>query len=411
MNKNISILGAGASGLLSSIILAKKGFNVTVFEKNTKAGRKILATGNGKCNISNQNLSLKNFHSSEINFPSFAIENFPYNKFEEFFNNLGLLLVQGSGTKVYPLSLQASSVSDILYSEALRYGVIFKFEEFIENIKYQNNTYLIQSSTKQYKSNILIIASGSAAMKKLGSSSSGYDIAKKFKHNIIKPYPSLVQLISDDKSIFKLSGVKTTSLVKLYVNNKFVEEQSGDILFTNYGLSGNTILDLSKQASFSLQKEKKVLIHIDILPNMDKKYLFKLFNQRKELLKNKEIKFLLESLINKKLIPFILQKAYIDKNIIYIKQLSNNDLNNIIYHIKNIKVNIYDTKGFDSAEVVSGGIDVKDICNKTMRSKIQKNLYFCGEVLDVDGACGGYNLHWAWASAYIMAQSINYNTK
>ncbi|HIP12799.1 MAG TPA: NAD(P)/FAD-dependent oxidoreductase [Arcobacter sp.] len=407
MNKNISIIGAGASGLLSSVILAKKGFNVTVFEKNTKAGRKILATGNGKCNISNENLSMDNFHSSSKDFPTYAINTFTYKKFEEFFNNLGLLLLKGSGTKVYPLSLQASSVSDILYSEALRYGVKFIFNSYIEDIKSQNNIYIIKSNNDTYKCSKLIIASGSSAMKKLGSTSSGYDVAKQYKHKIIEPFASLVQLTSKDNSIYRLSGVKTNSLVKLYVNNKFVEEKSGDILFTNYGLSGNTILDLSRNASYSLQKNKKIQIHIDILPNMSNEYLVNLFNQRKELLKTKEINFLLESLINKKFIPYILNKAYLDRNKIYINQLSKNDISNVINQIKNIKVDINDTKGFDSAEVVAGGIDVRDIDNKTMQSKLQKNLYFCGEVLDVDGACGGYNLHWAWASAFVMSQSIN----
>ena len=406
MNKNINIIGAGASGLISSIILSKYGFNVTIFEKNNKPGRKILATGNGKCNISNKNLSLDNFHSSDNFFPHYAINKFNYKVFEDFFLNLGLVLVQGSGTKVYPMSLQASSVTDILYNEALNNGVKFIFNCFIEDVKYKNNIYELYFENQKYLSEKLIVATGSAAMKKLGSSSSGYDIAKLFNHKIIEPFASLVQLTSDDSSIYKLSGVKTHSLIKLYVDNKEIQNRSGDILFTNYGVSGNAILDISRNCSYALFKNKRVKISVDIIPDMDKNKFIKILENRKKLLEKKEINFLLESIINKKLIPFIYSKSSIDKRKIYINQLSKKDLMNIVYTLKNIQIDISGTKGYDNAEVVAGGIDVNNIDNKTMQSKLQKNLYFCGEVVDVDGECGGYNLHWAWASAFVMANSI-----
>ncbi|MCK5294020.1 MAG: NAD(P)/FAD-dependent oxidoreductase [Arcobacteraceae bacterium] len=406
MNKNINIIGSGASGLISAIILSKKGFKVTIFEKNSKVGRKILATGNGKCNISNQNLSLDNFHSTINTFPTYAISQFNYKTFETFFSNLGLVLIQGDGTKVYPMSLQASSVTDILYNEAIANGVEFIFNSFIQDIKYQNNLYEIFFENKRYISSVLIIATGSCAMKKLGSSNSGYDIAKQFKHKIIEPFASLVQLVSEDKDIHRLSGVKVNSTVKLFIDNKQMQTKSGDVLFTNYGVSGNAILDISRNCSYSLLKNKKVKLSVDIIPDIDKNKFIKILENRKKLLPNKEINFLLESMINKKLIPFIFNRVKIPTIKQYIEQLTKKDLINIVYHLKNIQINIKDTKGFENAEVVAGGIDVMDIDNKTMQSKLQKDLYFCGEVMDVDGECGGYNLHWAWASGYIMANSI-----
>ena len=243
-------------------------------------------------------------------------------------------------------------------------------------------------------------------MKKLGSSDSGYGFAKSFGHKIIDTFSSLVQLQSDDKKIHALSGVKTYSNVKLFVDKKEIQNIYGDILFTSYGLSGNAILDISRDASYCLSNKKHVEVVIDILPNIQKDKLISLLNKRKMLLKNKNIEFLLESIINKKLIPFIYNKIQISKFKVNIGQLDKKDLINMVYQIKNIKVNITSTKGFESAEVIAGGIDVKNIDYKTMQSNLKKNLYFCGEVLDVDGVCGGYNLHWAWASAYVCANGI-----
>jgi len=402
---NINIIGAGASGLFCSIILAKKGYRVNLFEKNTKAGRKILATGNGKCNISNQNLSLENFHSGVKKFPNFAIDKFGYKELENFFKNIGLeLTTTSSSTKLFPMSLQASSVVDILYNEAILNGVKFYFNSFITDIKYKNNYYNISIDDKTYSSKYLIIATGSGAMKKLGSSDSGYTIAKQFKHNIVPLFASLVQLNCKDKDIHNLSGVKVNSSVKLYIDKKEKQYIEGDVLFTSYGVSGNAILDISRNCSKYLYHKNKVELVIDILPLISKDKLVNMLNKRKEILKDKDIKYLLMSVINSKLIDFIYKKANIKRK--NIKELNKKDILNIVYTIKHIDIQIESTKGFESAEVVAGGVDVKDIDFKTMQSKLQKGLFFCGEVLDVDGNCGGYNLHWAFSSAFICANSI-----
>ena len=407
MNNNIIIIGAGASGLFASIFLAKKNYNVLILEKNTKAGRKILASGNGKCNITNKNLSLENFHSSNKNFLKYSIEQMPYDKIKQIFDDMGLLLSIGEGTRMYPMSMQASSVSEILYNEALSLGVKFEFSSYVTNVKSKKNIFDIFVENKKYTSKYLVIASGSDAMKKLGSCNKAYDFAKSFGHKIIKPYASLVQLQSKDKSIFSLSGVKTKSNVTLLINNKKINTLFGDILFTKYGLSGNTILDLSRDASKALVEKKTVKIHIDIMYNISKDELITLLLNRQKLLKNKDIIFLLESMINTKLIKYIYKILNIQYK--FIKEFSKNDLTNIAYILKNINVDISSTNGNENAEVNAGGISVSDVNSKTMQSNKKKNLFFCGEVLDVDGSCGGYNFHWAWSSAYTLAKSFNYN--
>jgi predicted Rossmann fold flavoprotein len=404
LNKSIIIIGAGASGMFSSILLAKKGFMVTVLEKNTKPGRKILATGNGKCNVTNKNLSLDNFHSSVKSFPEHALSHLSYQKLENYFFSIGLSMVQGNGTKMYPMSLQASSVTDVLFNEAVDSGVKFVFNSCVSSTSFRNDYFEVYVNNIRYSSNILIIASGTAAMKKLGSSNDGYDFAQSYGHKIISTFASLVQLESNDKSIYELSGVKAKAEVKLYVNNTLIRSKLNDILFTSYGISGNAVLELSREASNAIHKNQKVEVIADILPTHDKEEILILLEKLQKQLNHKEVNFLLESIINKKLIKFILKKANINKE--KISQLNEKDLENIVHNLKNIKISISQTKGYDSAEVCAGGIDVKDIDNKTMESKLRKNLYFCGEVMDVDGECGGFNLQWAWASSYAMANAI-----
>jgi predicted Rossmann fold flavoprotein len=404
LNKTILIIGAGASGLFASILLAQKKYKVTILEKNTKVGRKILASGNGKCNITNQNLALSNFHSSQKNFFNYAIEQMPYQKIKQYFSSLGLEMINGEGTRMYPMSMQASSVRDILYYEALRLEVKFELDTEILKATKTNNIFELVSEKQKFKSNYLIIATGSTAMKKLGASSSGYKFAKNFGHDLIPTSASLVQLKSDDKSIYFLSGVKIKSKVKLFVDKKSRQEEYADILFTKYGVSGNTILDLSRLASKSLMYKKEVYIVVDMMPQLNSKELYELLLKRKQLLKTKEIHLLLESIINTKIIHFIYKRANIHKDII--DELNKNDLNNIIYMLKNLTINISDTNGEENAEVCAGGVAVNNIDSKTMQSKKVPGLYFIGEVLDVDGSCGGYNFHWAWSSASVCANSF-----
>ena len=388
--------------MFSSIFLAKKGYEVIIIEKNTKAGRKILASGNGKCNITNTNLSLEHFNTfSNKSFVNYSLENMSYSMIKTLFEDLGLLFDKGNASKKYPMSMQASSVSEILYDTAIHNGVKFIFNEEVTNITYENNQYELNN---QYNCKYLVLANGSKAMQKLGSSQSGYLFAKQFKHSITKLIPSLVQLKSNDKSIYALSGVKINSSVALIVNKKVIKTVNADILFTKYGLSGNSILEISRKAALALNKKEDVYIHIDILPEYSNKKLIELLIKRKYILKNKDISFLLKSIINDKMIKYIYNQA----NIKYenINNLSKQDISNIVHFIKNIKITINDTNGFENAEVVAGGINLNEVNEKTMESKLQKNLFFCGEILDVDGDCGGYNFHWAWSSAYTLSNNF-----
>ena len=400
LNNSIAIIGAGASGLFASILLAKKGFRVSVYEKNTKAGRKLLATGNGRCNVSNENLSLEYFHSHNYQFFKDAIENFPYEEFEKLVFSFGLDL-QSRGTRVYPKSDQASSVVDVLYNEALDNGVQFYFEQEIESIEKKDN-FIIKTVDKIYKASKVVIATGSSAMTKLGSSDSGYKLAQNFGHTIIDPIASLVQMESDNSDVKKLSGVKAQANVTLVVNNQKISSKEGDFLFTKYGVSGDTILDLSCEASVELNNYAQVEVIVDLFPKEDKNKLLGLLQRKQNQIAKKKKEFLLLSLIHSKLIDYVFKLAQLDHKL-FVQDLNKKDLLNLVHTMKNIRINITKSRGYEYAEVVSGGIDTTLIDSKTFESKKQKGLYCIGEVLDVDGDCGGYNLHFAWASAYNLA--------
>jgi predicted Rossmann fold flavoprotein len=378
-----------------------------LFEKNSKAGKKIQITGNGKCNITNKNISPKNYNLESQEFIKYTLDNFNFKKSQEFFGNLGVEFVAKNNLRVYPKSLQASSVVDLLFYEAVQNGVEFIFDMSIQNPRYKNDKFLIdyQNQTKYFDK--LIIATGSKAMPSLGGCDIGYAIASNFGHNIIKPFASLVQLKSDLKSIKNLAGVRIKSKVSLQINGKNIQNSNGDVLFTSYGLSGNAILDISRYASYYLNNSKnKIIVIIDIFPDDTKDKLVDILTKRLKLSKNKDKYFWLIGFVHKKLINFLIDSCGINKNKVKANELNQKDIISLAYFMKNLKINIVDTNGFKTAEVCAGGVDTKEINSTTMESKLQKNLYFIGEVLDIDGQCGGYNLHFAFGSGYVCASAI-----
>ncbi len=405
-NSSVAIIGAGASGLLSAIILGRAKFNVTVFERNTKVGRKILTTGNGKCNISNINVSSLNYYCHDNTLINHVLKQFNFKKCQELFEELGLdFYIQEDG-KAYPQTLQASSVVDVLYYEAKRVGVTFVLNTTIENINYQDNKFTFSSEDNIQSFDKLIVATGSKAMPKLGSCDIGYNIAKDFGHDIVEPFASLVQLVSDNIHIKELSGVKINAKITLEIDKEHIQTRQGDLLFTNYGLSGNTILDISRDSSYALSIGSLVTVKLDIFPQFNKDVLISKLTKRVKNSYNKDKYFWLEGFLHKKLIRYIIDNCGLRNGIVTANEINKKDIMTIVHFMKNIKINIIDTKGFDTAEVCAGGVNIYEIKTKSLESTIQKELYFVGEVLDIDGQCGGYNLHWAWASAFVCANNI-----
>jgi predicted Rossmann fold flavoprotein len=401
---DVVVVGGGAGGLVVSIALARRGVSVQLLEKNSTLGRKIRISGNGKCNISNRHITPQRFHSHASSFIDAVLEGYGFEEIEAFFASIGLVLVEGEEGRVYPLSLQAISVVDLLVDSAMRLGVEVVCDCEVFNASKEQGVFTIDSSRGEHRSRSLVIASGSPAFGKLGASAVGYEIAKGFGHALHRPLASLVPLCSDEAWVASVAGVKINAVVTLYANGDYITQRSGDILFTKYGISGLAILDLSYEVSRRLDHFEYCELSIDLMPTWSKERLSQLFLQQINPQSSRPIALWLEGFLHKKLIPIILSHAKSRASVEH--QLHRKEINRLVHAIKNLPLSISSTKGLEMAEVAIGGVDTTQINSQTMESMRVKNLFFVGEVIDVDGDRGGFNFHFAWASALRLAKAF-----
>lgn len=397
----IAIIGAGASGLIAAIVAARQGAQVCIYEKNNKIGKKILATGNGRCNVTNQHIELSNYHGQNPSFINPSINRFQTSTCKEFFSQLGVEMAEGQRGRLYPKSLQSASISELLAYECNRLGVEINLNAEVRMIEKTTNAFCLRLEDKSLHVKRVLIATGGLAMPILGSCDSGYEFAKALGHTLIPTHPTLVQLECKE-DLKSISGVKVVGDIEVYIDNELKSTRSGDILFTNYGISGSAVLDVSRVISHAILHKRGVHVKLDLLPEYSKEQLKNLLKKRLEFSNSKSVAFWLEGFINSKLANHI-SKGLAVKSA---DDLSNKELTTLVYKLKNMSLHVEDTKGYKSAEVTAGGVNTKEIDAKTMQSKIQKGLYFSGEVVDIDGDCGGYNLHWAWASGYTAGLNI-----
>lgn len=392
--KKVFIIGGGASGLTAAIKASRNGNDVTIFEKNEKLGKKILMTGNGKCNYWNENQDLKYYHSNGDY--TKIVNQLNLTKAHAFLDSIGIVPFIKNGY-YYPNSNQAISVVNALVDEVINNGVKIINEE-VTNVDKKDNKFIINN---KYESDVLIVATGGKAAPKTGSDGFGYELAKKFGHNIIKPLPALVGLETEG-NLKELSGIRLIGEANLFINNEFTQKEFGEIQINDYGFSGIPIMQLSSNAIKAINEDKNVSISINLLPNIadDILGLRSFLKVQDRHLNNKTISQILDQLFNYKLSNYLLKISKIDNNS-KIEKLTNDDLDLLCHNILNFNFKVLKDHGFDNAQATSGGVDLKEINLDTLESNITKGLYFCGEVLDVDGACGGYNLSFAWITGLI----------
>ncbi|MEA2092080.1 MAG: NAD(P)/FAD-dependent oxidoreductase [Campylobacterota bacterium] len=390
----VAIVGAGASGLLCAIFCAKGSCEVDIFEQNSRCAKKILVSGNGRCNITNRDLSYSDYFSNNPSFVVDALDSFGFKEFEKFCNSIGLLLDIKDDGRIYPLSNESKSVASLLLSHARNLGVKIHTDTKISDIKILTDKY-----------DSVVVASGSEAAKHLGGNSDGYEFAKKFGHNIIPTYPSLVQFHLNSALAHKMSGVKTLAEVTLLINNKKDISTYGDILFTNYGVSGFAILDISQKASVALMEYAKVDISINLLPSFNAQKLSSHISKLAQNMPDFSALDILAGLVPLKIAQGVVQSLEITQ-ITKAKEIHIKLAKKIANQMLNWRFEVSDTHGFRHGEVSGGGVDTLEINPKTMESLKQKNLYFCGEVLDVLGRRGGFNFAFAWASGFSAAKAI-----
>ncbi|MHC3994061.1 BaiN/RdsA family NAD(P)/FAD-dependent oxidoreductase [Thiomicrolovo sp. ZZH C-3] len=396
----IAIIGGGAAGLMAAITAAEQGAEVTVYEQNSEPGKKILASGNGRCNIINRATGIDDFEGEHPAFAATALEAMNFSAFERFCKRIGLLLEVKEDGKCYPMSQEARTVQSALIRAAQHRGVRFESNAPVTGIEKEGKLFAVsvREVTRRYER--LIIATGSPAAPQLGGNESGMTMAGHFGHRIVPPFPSLVGLHLDAEGLEKMAGTKTTARVTLLVDNQPLKEEEGDLLFTRYGVSGFTVLDLSHTASMALRDFAYVTLRVDLLPRFTAQALATQLEQMAKSIPDDTLADLLGGLLPRKLIRPLLQAQKLSAEQ-RCSELNAKAAKKIAYIIKQWPFTVNGTHGYQHAEVAGGGIDTEEIDPKTMASRKTEGLYFAGEVLDITGHRGGFNFHFAWGSGYL----------
>lgn len=395
MNREVIIVGGGASGMVAAISAKRLGAKVTIIEKNQRLGKKILATGNGRCNYTNMGMTKNCYNHPFFVLPVF--EQFSLNDTIEFFKDLGIYPRVEKEGKAYPTSLQSKSIVDALEREIHKLNIKVMKETSVLSINYTGTGYELQLSNNHVlKANKVVISTGGLALPKSGSSGDGYEFSLNFGHQLTDLFPALVKLNLDCPYLKETDGVKIETTVSLYEKDKFVMKKLNDVLFTKYGVSGPTILDLSRKANELLSKGRDVYISVNLVPDLEEKELEERFVRLKEMTVDEA----LLGLIHQKLITPILREANLTGDV-KLKDLDRKGLEALFNKLYDYRFKVLSSKDFDEAQVTAGGINIKDVDKITLESQLMPGLYFTGEVLDIDGICGGYNLQWAWSSGYV----------
>lgn len=407
--KRVLITGGGASGLMAAISAARAGVAVTVLEHNKQVGKKLLVTGNGRCNLTNVDQSSGNYRGTHPEFAQKTLKAFGMHDTLRLFTELGVFTKNRNGY-LYPYSDQASAVVDALRMEAEHRKVKLALNTQIQSMEKKDGSFLVHTDGWTYEGDALILAAGSCAAPQTGSDGTGYTFAKRFGHSIVTPLPALVQLRSRDKIFEQLAGLRMDAAVTLLADAQAGEQvrtegqilasDQGEVQFTNYGLSGIPVFQVSRYASRALEEGRKVQVVLDLMPVFGETDFSSYLEVRIEKCFYKNVEQLLVGLFPKKMIDCLLERSGLSKK----KQageLTAEERRTLVHTCKRFVVDISGCNGFDQAQVCCGGVDTEEVEPVTMESRLVPGLYFAGEILDVDGACGGYNLQWAWSSGYL----------
>jgi hypothetical protein len=400
LNK-IAIIGGGPAGLSAAISAYESGGSVTVFERNDRIGKKILMTGNGKCNFSNLDGDISNFHSGNISLVKHVLKQFSVEDTIFFFTKHGLVIKNKNGY-LYPASEQASTVLDILRLTIKNSDIELITGALITDITYEKKFFIV-CNEKKYIFDKVILSCGGCACPKSGSDGKGIKLAEKLGHSVITPVPALVPLRCKEDFFKSVSGVRTDAVISLYVENSDLINERGELQLTDYGISGIPVFQLSRFASIALKEKKNVSASIDFLPDFTEDALLEMMTFRLPRSKKMTLEEFLIGILNKKLNMLFIKLSGLKPNT-SVDDIDGEQLKKLFLSMKNLKLHISAANSFDNAQVSAGGVDCSDI-TETLESKIVPGLYFAGEILDIDGRCGGYNLQWAWSSGNVAGKA------
>lgn len=396
----IGVIGGGAAGMMAAITAAALGAEVIIIEHTARVGKKILSTGNGKCNFTNQNLSKDDFKGNHPSFTEPVLALFNNESTIKFFEKCGMAVTCKRDGYYYPYSGQASTLLNVLRFQLEVHKIKVETDTEIDRIAKNGETFCVSTKGKKYFFDKVILACGGNAAPLTGSDGSGYRFARDFGHKIIKPLPVLTYLKSKEPLLKEMAGVRANAEVSLWVDGNHIKTEEGELQLNKDNVSGIPVFQLSHEAVKALDRKCEVSVLVDFIPHMEKEELISLIENKLvsgyETLPVSEI---ISILIHKKICGAVLHKNGIpfDKAM---AELSRKEIKKIAGTMKAFSVQINAYPGFEAAQATMGGVDTLEI-DENMMSKKVTGLYFAGEMVDIDGRCGGYNLQWAWSSGYV----------
>ena len=400
--RHVAVIGGGAAGMMAAITAAREGVKVTILEHKDRIGKKILSTGNGRCNFTNTYQTPACYRSDNRDFAWNIIQKFNVEKTISFFKELGIYPKDRNGY-LYPYSDQAAAILEVLQIEIAKLNICVMTEINVLDIQPVKRGIRVTTDKKTITVDSVILACGSKAAPVTGSDGSGYQLAKLLGHRIVPVLPALVQLRCAEKFYKSISGVRVQGTVEIYADDISLASDTGEIQLTNYGISGIPVFQVSRYVAKAIYQKQSVTAVLNFMPDMNKDEFLSFLQERITLCPHKALDEFFIGIFPKKLCELWIRLSRLPKEM-RVSDLSGEQLEKLVLLIQHLRTHITETNAFEQAQICCGGVDTTEINPDTLESNYVQGIYFAGELLDVDGICGGYNLQWAWSSGFVAGK-------
>ncbi len=403
---DVTVVGAGAAGLMTAIMAKRAGIpSVLLLDSKARIGAKILMSGGTRCNVTNQSITEKDFHTEQKNILKSVLKFFPSEKAVDFFKGLGVEVVLEEGGKYFPETHSGRTILEVLTREVERLGIRLENPRKVTQLRYRDSLFEVAGNDFSYQTRLVVLTTGGLSYPATGSDGGGYEIAKTFGHRIVNTAPSLTPLCSKDRDFQKLSGLSLPARLTLWADGVKSAVYEGDFLFTHFGFSGPVVLNISRHWIREKEKQHEVRLEASFVPTEKEESFRETFLQQVSKNPNKTLKNFLTRYLPQRLAEAFLKKAGLPEDGFFhqVKKEQRQMLRKFLFACP---LEIQGTLGYQKAEVTAGGVDLAGVERQTLESKLQPGLFFAGEILDVDGRIGGFNFQWAWSSAAVVAAGL-----